>query len=135
VKQPNSIIFNKSFKCIIADDSQFARMNIGKIVSSIGGQVTGEAKNGIEAIELYFRIKPDILLLDITMPELDGIETLKIIMDKDNTAKIIVISSLGHKKMMLNAISLGAKHFITKPYNSEQVSLVIKSVLENGADQ
>jgi two-component system chemotaxis response regulator CheY len=121
----------QTFRCLVADDSEFARKNISKIVSIIGGQVIGEAKNGIEALELYFKLSPDLVLMDITMPELDGIETLRRIMEKDKDAKVIVVSALGHKEIVWKAICFGAKHFFTKPYSPDYATMVIKSVLKN----
>lgn len=124
----------KNFKCLIVDDSEFARKNIARIVSTVGGDVIGEAKNGMEAVELYFKLNPDLTLLDITMPVLDGVETLKRIMEKDSNAKVIIVSSVGHKEMVWKAISLGAKHYVTKPFNPDYASTIIQSVVEKGDD-
>jgi two-component system chemotaxis response regulator CheY len=96
----------------------------------MGGSVIGQAKNGIEAVDLYLRLNPDLVMLDITMPELDGIETLHNIIDKNNNAKVIIMSSLGHKKMICKALDLGAMHYITKPYESRYAEMIIKSVVE-----
>lgn len=120
----------KTFRCLIADDSLFARKNIGKIVSTIGGDVVGEAKTGTEAVELYFQLNPDLLLLDITMPELDGVNTLRQILERDKDAKVIMVSSIGHKEMVWKAISIGAKHFVVKPYDPGYASMIIRSVVE-----
>jgi two-component system chemotaxis response regulator CheY len=117
------------FTCLVADDSLFARKNIGKVVSRIGGRVIGEAKNGREAIELYAQLNPDLVLMDITMPELDGIEALRKIREKDNGARVIIVSSIGHKEMMWKAICLGAKHFFSKPYTPDYAAMIIKAVL------
>lgn len=119
----------RPFTCLVADDSLFARKNIGKIVSRIGGRVIGEAANGMEAIELYGQLNPDLVLMDITMPELDGIEALRKIREMDNCALVIMVSSLGHKEMMWKAISLGARHFFSKPYSPDYATMIIKSVL------
>lgn len=132
--QSGSEGFNGMFTCIVADDSEFARKNIGKIVSHIGGKVVGEAKNGREAIELYFSLNPDLVLMDITMPELDGIETLKRIVEIDKNARVVIVSSLGHKEMVWKAICLGARHFFTKPYTPDYAATIIKSVLEKGKE-
>lgn len=118
------------FRCLIADDSAFARSNMAKTISTAGGNVVGEAANGIEAVDLYCRLKPDLVLLDITMPELDGVETLRKIMENDKEAKVIIVSSLGHKEMVWKAICLGAKSFITKPYKPGYVAMIIRSILE-----
>jgi two-component system, chemotaxis family, chemotaxis protein CheY len=119
----------ETFKCLIADDSVFARKHIGKIVSVIGGEVIGEAGNGNEAVEMYFRLKPDLVLMDITMPELDGVDALRKILEGDKNAKVIMISSIGHREMVYQAISLGAKHFVIKPYEPDYASMIIKSAL------
>ena len=120
-----------AFTCLVADDSLFARKNIGKIVSRMGGRTIGEATNGIEAIRLYDRFRPDLVLLDVTMPELDGIEALRKIMENDSGAKVIIVSSLGHEEMMWKALRLGARHLITKPYAPEYAGRIIKWVLED----
>src|SRR5512140_1011861 len=119
----------RPFKCLIADDSPFARKNIAGIVVTIGGEVVGEAANGNEAVELYLKLSPDLVLLDITMPDLDGVDTLRKIMERDHKAKVIMVSSIGHKEMVWKALTLGAKHFVTKPYNAAYAGMVIKSVV------
>lgn len=134
MEPPSTDAGKKSFKCLIADDSEFARRNLAKMVSIIGGEVVGMAANGMEAVELYFSLKPDLLLLDITMPVLDGVDTLRRIMEKDKTAKVIIVSSLSHKELIQTALGLGAKHLIPKPYNLEDACRIIRSVLENGGN-
>ncbi len=119
-----------AFKCLIADDSEFARKNIAKIVSSSGGSVVGEAETGAQAVAMYDSLIPDLVLLDITMPELDGIESLRRIMERNKKARVIVVSSLGHKEMVRQALCLGASYFITKPFNASYVMMVIKAALE-----
>lgn len=118
-----------TFKCLIADDSEFARKNIAKIVSLQGGSVVGEAATGTEAVALYSSLSPDLVLLDITMPELSGIDSLRKIMQIDKEAKVIVVSSLGNKDMVMQALRHGASHFITKPYDPSFVGMIIKAVL------
>ena len=120
------------FTCLIADDSQFARRNIAGIIVKLGGTVTGEAANGIEAAELYGKLHPDIVILDITMPQLDGIATLERIMQQDKNAKIVIISALGNKEIVWQAITLGAKSFITKPYAPDYAGMIITDVLRGG---
>lgn len=123
-----------AFTCLVADDSLFARKNIVKIVSRIGGRTIGEAVNGAEAVKLYGQLKPDLVLLDITMPELDGIEALRKIMENDGRAKVIIVSSLGHKEMIWKALRLGAKHLLSKPYAPDYATMIIKWVLEDGKE-
>jgi two-component system chemotaxis response regulator CheY len=114
----------------VADDSDFARKNAVKAVSSIGGKVVGEAKNGLETIEKYFELNPDILLLDITMPELDGVEVLQKIMKRDKDAKVVMISSLGTKDLVWKSLCMGARHYITKPYKTEYAGLILNAVIK-----
>jgi two-component system chemotaxis response regulator CheY len=123
---------NAPFKCLIADDSQFARKNIANIIMKLGGDVVAEAANGTEAVELYARHRPDLVLLDITMPQLDGVDTLRRIMEQDKNAKVVVVSSLGGKEMIWKAISLGARSFVTKPFSPEYASMIIEDVVRGG---
>jgi two-component system chemotaxis response regulator CheY len=119
----------QTFRCLIADDSEFARKNIGRIVSTAGGEVVGEASNGVQAVEMYDSLNPDLVLLDITMPELNGLEALRRIIEKDKNAKVIMVSSMQHKDMVWKAICIGAKHFITKPFKPGNAETVIESVI------
>jgi len=129
--QPKTVTKRK-FRCIVVDDSNFARKRISKAVAAIGGEVIGEAVNGREAIDLFAKVRPEIVLMDITMPEMDGIETLKHILAKDPEAKVIMVSSVGHKEMVWKAMRIGAKHFIGKPFTPTYALEVISSVLEGG---
>jgi two-component system chemotaxis response regulator CheY len=121
------------FTSIVIDDSDFARMNIRKIITTIGGEVVGEAKDGKHAIDLYKKLKPDLVLLDITMPRVDGLEALRSIMEIDRDARIIIVSSLGNKEMIKEALSRGAKQFVTKSFNANHVDMIIRAVL--GAEE
>jgi len=116
------------FTSIVIDDSDFARMNIKKIIASVGGEVVGEAKDGKDAAEMYSQHNPDLVILDITMPIVDGLEALANIMEIDKDAKVIIVSSLGNKEMIKEALAKGAKQFVTKPFNADHVSMIIKSV-------
>lgn len=129
MEQSSGNNFDRAFTCLVADDSLFARKNIATIVSRIGGRVIGEAKNGMEAVELYNNLNPDLVLMDITMPEVDGIEALRKIMEKDKGARVIIVSSVGHKEMVWKALCLGARHFCNKPYDPDYAALIIKSVV------
>jgi two-component system chemotaxis response regulator CheY len=117
------------FRCLIADDSAYARRNIAIVLEKLGGDVVGEAANGLEAVDLYARLRPDLVVLDITMPQLDGIEALRRIMENDNNARVIIVSSIGHKEMIWKALCLGAKSFVTKPYNPDYARLIIHDVI------
>lgn len=117
------------FRCLVADDSEFARGNIALLIEKLGGTLVGEARSGREAVTLFGSLRPDLVLLDITMPDLDGVEALRQIRELDGLAKVIMVSSLGHKEMVWQAVRLGAKHFITKPFSPDYAGLVIRSVL------
>ena len=118
------------YKFLVVDDSIFARKNIAKVVEMMGGVVEGEATTGREAIDLYFKIKPDVVIMDISMPEMEGLEALAKIREKDKNANVIIISSLGYQELVKKALSLGAKHFISKPFQSDKAAEIIKFVLK-----
>jgi len=108
----------------------FARKNISKVVEAIGGVVAGEASNGKEAVEKYFDLKPDLVLMDISMPEMEGIEALSIIRERDSGARVVIVSALGYDDIVKRSLALGAKHFIVKPIDLENVAAIIRFVLE-----
>ena len=125
----------KEFRCIVADDSAFARRNISSVLAKIGGSVVGEASNGLETLSLYDTLHPDLVLLDITMPQLDGVETLRRLIEQDRNARVIIVSSIGHKEMVWKAICLGAKSFVTKPFDPDYAGKIIQEVVNrNGGD-
>ncbi len=117
-------------KFMIVDDSIFQRKNLGKMVVQMGGEVVAEASNGREAVEQYSSSRPDLVIMDLVMPEMEGIDAVKEIMEMDKGAKIVIISSLGYDEIVNEALSLGAKKFITKPVNLGHAANIIKSVLE-----
>lgn len=118
------------YRFLVVDDSIFARKNIAKVVEMMGGVVEGEATTGREAIDLYFKIKPDVVIMDISMPEMEGLEALAKIRAKDRNANVIIISSLGYQELVKKALSLGAKHFISKPFQPDKAAEIIRFVLK-----
>lgn len=118
-----------SAKILIVDDATFMRMILKKMLIENGFEVVGEAENGQKAIEKYRELKPDIVTLDITMPELDGISAAKEILKQDPDARIIMCSAMGQQAMVVDAIKAGAKDFIVKPFQVERVIESIKKVL------
>lgn len=114
---------------LIADDAAFMRMMIKDILEKNGFNVIGEASNGLEAVELYKKEKPDIVTMDITMPKIDGIEAVKLIKEYDNEAKIIMCSAMGQQAMVMDAIRAGAKDFIVKPFQADRVIEAINKVV------
>jgi len=105
---------------LIVDDAAFMRLNLKNILKD-KYEIVGEAENGIEAVEMYKEENPDFVTMDITMPEMDGLEAIKAIMDIDPKAQIIVCSAMGQQKMVIQAIDAGAKDFIVKPFKDERV--------------
>lgn len=117
-------------KVLIVDDLAFVRMMIKDILVKHGYSVCGEAANGVEAIKKYIELKPDIVLLDITMPVMNGLDALQKIIASDPNAKVIMCSALGQQKLIISAIQAGAKDFIVKPFKEERLVSAIKKVLE-----
>ncbi|MGP4106994.1 response regulator [Virgibacillus sp. L01] len=115
---------------LIVDDAAFMRMMIKDILSKNGFEVVGEAQDGVEAIEKYKELKPDLVTLDITMPEMDGLAALKEIKQLDGDANIIMCSAMGQQAMVIDAIQAGAKDFIVKPFQAERVVEAIQKALD-----
>lgn len=118
-----------SKKILICDDAAFMRMMIKDILTKNGYEVAGEAENGAIAVNKYAELKPDLVLMDITMPEMDGIQALKKIKETDPKATIIMCSAMGQQAMVIEAIQSGAKDFIVKPFQAERVVEAVKKVL------
>lgn len=114
---------------LVCDDAAFMRMMIKDILIKNGYNVTSEAENGRKAIDKYREFSPDLVLMDITMPEMDGIETLKEIMRIDANAKVIMCSAMGQQAMIDESVQFGAKGFITKPFCPEDVLEAVKKVI------
>ena len=116
-------------KVLIVDDAAFMRMMINDILEKNGYDVIGEASNGLVAVDLYKKEKPDVVTMDITMPDMDGIEAVKQIRAFDPNAKIIMCSAMGQQSMVMDAIKSGAKDFIVKPFQADRVLEAIKKVI------
>ncbi|OPY58564.1 MAG: Chemotaxis protein CheY [Pelotomaculum sp. PtaU1.Bin035] len=116
-------------RILIVDDAAFMRMMIRSIVTKNGYEVVDEAGNGQEAVELYKLHKPDLITMDITMPDMNGIEGVKAIRSVDPGAKIIMCSAMGQRHMVMEAIEAGAKSFIVKPFKQGQLLQTIEKVL------
>lgn len=116
-------------RILICDDATFMRMMIKDILIKNGYEVAGEAENGLVAIEKYNELKPDLVLMDITMPEMDGITALKKIVESDSEAKIIMCSAMGQQSMVIDSIQAGAKDFIVKPFQAERVVEAVQKVV------
>ena len=114
---------------LICDDAAFMRMMIKDILTKNGYNVAGEAENGVKAIEKYNELKPDLVLMDITMPEMDGIAALKGIKQIDPNAHVIMCSAMGQQAMVIESIQAGAKDFIVKPFQADRVLEAVKKVV------
>jgi two-component system chemotaxis response regulator CheY len=114
---------------LVVDDSVFARKNLTKMIESFGGQVAGEAGDGCTAITEYDRAHPDIVLMDITMPQMEGIEAAERIVRNHPEARVIMVSSVGYQENIVTALQKGARHFVQKPVKPEVLYEVITYVL------
>ena len=114
---------------LIVDDAAFMRMMIKDILSKNGYNIAAEAENGKIAVDKYNEVKPDLVLMDITMPEMDGIQALKGIKAIDSSASVIMCSAMGQQAMVIEAIQSGAKDFIVKPFQAERVLEAVKKVI------
>ena len=118
-----------SKKILIVDDAAFMRMMIKDILTKNGYEVVGEAADGLQAVEKYNELRPDLVTMDITMPEMDGIAALKEIKGTDPSAVVIMCSAMGQQAMVIDAIQAGAKDFIVKPFQADRVIEAIQKAL------
>lgn len=116
-------------KVLIVDDAAFMRMMIKDILEKNGFEIAGEANNGLKAVELYKKEKPDVVTMDITMPDMDGIEAVKAIKKFDPSAKVIMCSAMGQQTMVMDAIRAGARDFIVKPFQADRVLEAIRKAI------
>jgi two-component system, chemotaxis family, chemotaxis protein CheY len=114
---------------LVVDDSVFARKNLGKMINTFGGEVAGEAGDGCTAITEYERTRPDIVLMDITMPQMEGIEAVERIVRQHPEARIVMVSSVGYQDNILAALQKGARHFVQKPVKPDVLYEIIRYVL------
>lgn len=117
-------------RILIADDASFMRQMIREIVEAEGFEVCGEASDGIEAIEEFKRLHPDVVTMDIVMPRKSGIDAVRGIMEIDSTACVVMCSALGQETLVTEAMQAGAKDFIVKPFKPECVVETLKKALE-----
>ena len=114
---------------LICDDAAFMRMMLKDILVKEGYEVVGEAVNGADGVEKYNSLKPDLVTMDITMPDMDGITALKNIRQSDPSAKVIMCSAMGQQAMVVESIQAGARDFIVKPFQRDRVIEAIKKVI------
>ena len=114
---------------LIVDDAIFMRKMLSDILSKDGHKVVGEAENAKEAVELYSQLKPDVVTLDIIMPEINGVDAINAIRkitEKDKKAKIVMVSAIGQQEQVVEAIQAGSKEFIVKPFQPSQVTAAVR---------
>ncbi len=127
-----SKVKNVKKKVLIVDDAQFTRNMLKNIISKIEYiEIVGEASNGIEAVSLYKNLTPDLVTMDLVMPERGGIEATEEILKVNPKAVIVVVSALGQEALVLEAAKKGAKDFIQKPFKNEQIIEVMDRILKN----
>lgn len=117
-------------KVLVVDDAAFMRMMIKDILTKNGYDVVGEAENGAVAVEKYKDLKPDLVTMDITMPDMDGIAAVREIKSIDSAARIIMCSAMGQQAMVIDAIQAGAKDFIAKPFQPERVIEAVSKAID-----
>lgn len=114
---------------LVVDDAIYFRIKIKQMLERLGHEVVGEASDGVKAAEMYSKLLPDIVTMDISMPNANGIEGVEKIMEKHPHARIVMVSALGQRNMILEAMQKGAKHFIVKPFQIEVLGSTLTKVL------
>ena len=115
-------------KILIVDDAEFLRVRLTKMLDTDGFEVF-QAENGVKAVEVYKQIHPDVVLMDVTMPEMDGLTALKTIVGFDPKAKVIMLTALGQESVVLESVKSGARDFIVKPFEHDRVMKAIGKLL------
>ncbi len=115
-------------KVLLVDDAAFMRMRCAKVLTKLGHTIV-EAENGLQALDVFDREKPDVVLLDITMPEMDGLEALKEIKKRDPSSRVAMVSAMGQQTMVLEAIKAGAADFVLKPFDEERLVSALEKLL------
>ena len=116
-------------RVLVVDDAAFMRKMLSDVLTKAGHEVVGEGANGNEAVERFTELRPDIMTLDITMPDKDGLTALKEILSADSSARIVMCSALGQESKVLEAIKAGARDFVVKPFKPERVVDALEKAL------
>ena len=119
-----------SKRILVVDDAAFMRMLLKDILGNGGFEIAGEATSGAEAVRKYKELQPDLVTMDILMPDMDGIQAVKEIKALDPNARIIMCSAMGQKEMVVEAIKAGAKDFITKPFQAERILETLEKTMK-----
>ncbi len=118
-------------RILLVDDAMIIRMILRKILTEAGFEIAGEASNGAEAIRKYQELRPDLVTMDITMPEMGGIKALKSIREIDPNAQVIICSAMGQKSLIIEAMEAGAVNFLAKPFDEEKVIETVRKTLQS----
>lgn len=121
----------KPVRYLVVDDSIFARKSLARLIEAFGGELAGEAGDGLAAIAEYGRTRPDLVLMDITMPQMEGIEAVERIVRQYPEARIVMVSSVGYQDNILAALQKGARHFIQKPVKPDALYEILRYVLSD----
>lgn len=116
-------------RVLIVDDAAFMRLSVKTMLEKNGFEVVGEAENGMEAIQKYKELNPDIVTMDITMPKVTGVDALKVIIGFDPDAKVVMLSAMGQESMVKEAVINGAKSFIVKPFKEEHLVKTLRGLM------
>ncbi len=116
-------------RILIVDDATFIRMIVKSILVPRGFEIAGEAANGSEAVRKYFDLKPDLVTMDITMNEKDGLQAAREILTMDKNARIIMVTALGQERMLIDSFKIGVKDFVVKPFKPERLLTAVQKAL------
>ena len=116
-------------RILIVDDANFMRLIVKEILTPQGFEICGEATNGNEAVSMYEQLKPDLVTMDITMKEKDGLEAAREILAKDPNARIVMVTALGQEKMLMDSLELGVKDFVVKPFDHARIVSAVHKAL------
>lgn len=122
-------------RILIVDDALFMRRLLRDLFEQQGWQVVGEAENGVQALELYHELAPDLVTMDIVMPHKNGLDTLWEIISEDPDARVVMCSALGQESLVLQAVQYGARDFVVKPIRESRMLEVVRRVLQLSADE
>ncbi len=117
-------------RVLIVDDARFMREKLKEIFEELGFEIAGEAIDGDSAVNLYEELKPDLVTMDIVMPNKNGIDAIREILEKDPDAKIIVVTTLGQEGMVVEALEAGAEDFIVKPFSARAIKRAVKKIIK-----
>jgi len=127
MSDPNT---SSGIRAVIADDEAFIRQVLLKMLERLGIEVVGVAENGRKAVELFTQTKPDIVILDIAMPEMDGLEALRSILEKDPEARVLMCTSFSSKQYVVEAVKVGAKGYLNKPFDLDKIREKISKIVQ-----